>query len=302
MPPAKIKAHEIFEIYTDFRQKGLFTKSLLKPAMSHFGERIVKEGGASYRNWEPKRSKLAAYVMKGCPNTGIRAGSVVLYLGASHGHTPSYVSDMIGSEGFMFCLDFAPRVMRDLVFLCESRENMAPIMADAHHPESYMDRVCEVDVVFQDIAQRDQAEIFLRNCRMFLKDGGVGLLAVKARSIDIKKDSKQIFAEVRDMIAKEFMVTDMKSLEPFELDHCMIAIKKRPPIDESPKSKPNANATGGSRRQRMQRAPVRPNVTNNAGSRRQNTTGDSERKNNFSAKPATRGLEKRSPVRPFRSR
>jgi fibrillarin-like pre-rRNA processing protein len=236
MAPPRIKAHGIFEVYTDFKQRGLFSKSLLKPAKSHFGERIVKEGRFNYRNWDPKRSKLAAYIMKGCPNTGLRGGSVVLYLGASHGHTPSYVSDMIGPEGFVFCLDFAPRVMRDLVFLCESRENMAPIMADAHHPEEYLDRVSQVDVVFQDIAQRDQPEIFLKNCRTFLKDGGVGLLAVKAKSINIKKDPKQIFLEVKEMVGKEFMITDMRGLEPFEMDHCMIAIKKRPPVDEAPKS------------------------------------------------------------------
>ncbi|MAG60498.1 fibrillin [archaeon] len=264
MALSKIKAHDIFEIYTDFRRKGLFTKSLLKPAQSHFGERIVKDGGFNYRNWEPKRSKLAAYVMKGCPNTGIRSGSVVLYLGASHGHTPSYVSDMIGKEGFMFCLDFAPRVMRDLVFLCEARENMAPIMADAHHPETYLDRVSEVDVVFQDIAQRDQAEIFLRNCRAFLKEGGVGLLAVKAKSINIKKDPKQIFAEVRDMIGKEFMITDMRGLEPFEMDHCMIVIKKRPPVEDTPKKESgrnrrrNNNNNNNNSRDSNRRAPVRP--------------------------------------------
>ena len=285
MPPSKIKAHEIFEIYTDFRGKGLFTKSLLKPAKSHFGERIIKESKASYRSWEPKRSKLAAYVMKGSPNTGIRVGSVVLYLGASHGHTPSYISDMIGPEGFMFCLDFAPRVMRDLVFLCESRENMAPIMADAHHPETYLDRVCEVDVVFQDIAQRDQAEIFLKNCRMFLKEGGVGLLAVKARSIDIKKDSKQLFAEVRDIIGKEFMVTDMRGLEPFELDHCMIAIKKRPPIDESPKQNSRSS----------RRTSIEDN--RNPGSRRSNHV-----RNNNKARPPSKSSERRSPLRPRRVR
>lgn len=264
MAPPKIKAHSIFEVYTDFRERGLFTKSLLKPAQAHFAERIVKEGQESYRNWDPKRSKLAAYIMKGCPNTGIRSGSVVLYLGASHGHTPSYVSDMIGSEGFMFCLDFAPRVMRDLVFLCEERENMAPIMADAHHPKDYADRVSEVDVVFQDIAQRDQAEIFLRNCREFLKEGGVGLLAVKAKSIDIKKDPKQIFAEIKEEIGKEFMITDMRGLEPFEMDHCMIVIKKREPVAEAPKktggdSRRNRNTRNQDSRdsKKFQRRPVR---------------------------------------------
>ncbi len=265
MAPPKIKPQGIFEIYTDYKKKQLYTKSLEKSSESHFGERILRDGGSVYRTWEAKRSKLAAYVLKGCPNTGIRSGSVVLYLGASHGHTPSYVSDMVGSDGFVFCLDFAPRVVRDLVFLCEKRSNMAPIMADAHHPDSYSDRVCEVDVVFQDIAQKDQAEIFMRNVRMFLKEDGVGLLAVKAKSINIKKDPKQIFMEVREKIEKEFMITDLRGLEPFEMDHCMIAIKKRPPIattgsakkGSSRNSKRNKNVRPGGKDSRR-RAPIRP--------------------------------------------
>ena len=233
----RILPHKIFCFYQDPKGRKLYTKSLLAPAQSHFGERIVREGKDQYRELEAKRSKLGAAIMKGCSNTGIREGSVVLYLGASHGYTPSYVSDMIGKEGFMFALDFAPEVVRDLVFLSEKRENMAPILADAHHPETYAHRVSQVDVVFQDIAQRDQAQIFLKNCRMFLKDKGFGLLAVKARSIDIKRKSREIFQEVRDLIEKEFMVVDFRELAPYEMDHCMIIIKKQEPIIETGKKK-----------------------------------------------------------------
>ena len=186
----------------------------------------VKEKGVEYREFDPKRSKLAATIMKGCTNAGIRKGDVVLYLGASHGYTCSFVSDMVGKEGFIFGLDFAPRVMRDLVFIAEDRKNIAPLLGDANHPETYADKVSQVDVVYQDIAQKNQADIFIRNCRMFLKKGGYGLLAIKARSIDIKKPSKVIFQEVRHLVEKEFTVIDYRFLDPFEKDHCMIIVKK----------------------------------------------------------------------------
>ncbi len=226
-PRNQIKEHGIFQIYTDMR-KRLYTKSIMRPAKSHFGERIIKQGIDEFREWEPKRSKLAASVRNGCPNTGIREGNTILYLGASHGFTCSYVSDMVGKEGLIFGIDPAPEVMRDLVFLSKERKNIVPILADANHPDQYSDRICQVDVVFQDIAQRNQAEIFLKNCDLFLKENGFGLLSVKARSINIKKKAKEIFQEVRDEIEKKYLIVDYRDLDPHEKDHCMIIIKKKP--------------------------------------------------------------------------
>ena len=67
----------------------------------------------------------------------------------------------------------------------------------------------------------------MTNCKLFLKSGGYGLLAVKARSIDVKRNPKHIFEEVRMMIEKEHTVIDYRFLDPFEKDHCMIIIKKK---------------------------------------------------------------------------
>ena len=77
-----------------------------------------------------------------------------------------------------------------------------------------------------DVAQKNQAEIFLKNCNMFLKSGGFGLLAVKSRSIDITKRPKQIFQQVRTKLEKEITIVDYKILDPFERDHCMYVVKK----------------------------------------------------------------------------
>tara|TARA_Y100000310_G_C20460934_1_gene705318 strand:+ start:261 stop:926 length:666 start_codon:yes stop_codon:yes gene_type:complete len=220
----KLKPHKIFEIYTDGRR--IYTQNLLK-GKKHFQERLVRDKGQEYREFDPRRSKLAAAIMKGCSNTGIRKGDIVLYLGASHGFTPSFVSDIVGQEGLIFGVDPAPRVVRDLVFLSEQRTNIVPMLADANHPEEYADKICLVDVVYQDIAQKNQADIFIRNCQKYLKKGGYGLLAVKARSIDIKRKPKSIFNEIRQELEKIFKVIDFRNLEPFEGDHCMIVIKKK---------------------------------------------------------------------------
>jgi len=217
-----MQPHKIFEIYED--RKRIYTKSIL-PGKTHFEERTVKDKGAEYREFDPKRSKLAAAIVKGCTNIGIRKGDVVLYLGASHGYTCSFVSDIV-QEGLIFGVDPAPRVIRDLVFLSEKRKNIVPILADANHPEQYTNRVCQADIVYQDIAQKNQEEIFIKNCKLFLKKGGYGLLAIKARSIDVKARPKTLFEQIRNNLDKVFKVIDYKILDPFEMDHCMVIIKK----------------------------------------------------------------------------
>jgi fibrillarin-like pre-rRNA processing protein len=218
-----MKAHKLFEIYEDKRR--IYTKSIL-PKRIHFDERTTRDKGVEYREFDPTRSKLAAMITKGCTNIGIRKNDTILYLGASHGYTCSFVSDIVGEEGFIFGVDPAPRVIRDLVFLSEERKNIVPVLADANHPDQYVGRVCQADIVFQDISQRNQAEIFIKNCDMFLKEGGYGLLTVKARSIDVSKRPKDIFIAIRTQLEKIFTVIDYKLLDPYEKDHCMIIIKK----------------------------------------------------------------------------
>ena len=97
--------------------------------------------------------------------------------------TDSDVSD-IAHRGLVYALDFAPGEMKKLILACEERSNMIPIFADANHPERYAHLVDEVDIIYQDIAQRNQAEIALRNVECFLTDGGYLILMIKARSID----------------------------------------------------------------------------------------------------------------------
>ena len=208
------------------RGQRLFTPNLT-PGMTFFDEETEKFEGKEYRQFDARRSKLAAGVVKGLSQTGLKEGDSVLYLGASHGYTVSYVSDIVGKDGFIFALDFAPRVVRDLVFLCEKRTNITPILADANQPHLYSHRIHDVDFVFMDVAQKNQGEIFLKNCKIFLKKDGFGVLAVKSKSIDITRKPRQIYQEIRAMLEKEVTIVDFKVLDPFEKDHCIFVVKKK---------------------------------------------------------------------------
>jgi len=217
---------KIFEVYE--RQAGrkrfLFTKSLV-PGYNVYGERTRRKGGNEFREWDPARSKLAATILKGSPNIFMRKGQTILYLGAASGTTVSHVSDIVGKDGFVFALDFAPRVVRDLVFVCEKRKNIAPLLEDAHHPENYKDKITQPDVIFQDIAQRDQVEIFLKNIEAFLKPGSYALLAIKSRSIDVTKKPKEVYKQVRKKLDEKVTIIDSRDLGPYEKDHMMFICK-----------------------------------------------------------------------------
>jgi fibrillarin-like pre-rRNA processing protein len=223
----QIKNSKFFEVYeSEGRNRKILTKNLV-PGRSVYCENLIFSGNSEYREWDPSRSKLGAFIMKGADQIAVRPRDIVLYLGAASGTTVSHVSDIVGADGFVFAVDFAPRVVRDLTFLSEVRPNIAPILADANHPERYAHLVTQVDFVYQDIAQPNQVEIFLKNCDMFLKSGGFAMIALKSRSVDVTKKPKEIFEIVRRQLVERIAVTDARLLDPFERDHCMFLCKKK---------------------------------------------------------------------------
>ncbi|WXG45827.1 MAG: fibrillarin-like rRNA/tRNA 2'-O-methyltransferase [Candidatus Atabeyarchaeum deiterrae] len=195
----------------------------LAPGRRVYGERLVQVSGKEYRLWDTYRSKLAAAMVKGMEEVPLELGSRVLYLGAASGTTSSHVSDIVGENGIVYCVEFSPRVMRELVAVCEYRKNMLPILADARFPEKYRMLVQEVDLIYQDVAQPNQSEIMIKNAKMFLKEGGHGFLAIKARSIDVTKEPSEIFKKETEALQKEFEIKKVVHLEPFDKAHVMIA-------------------------------------------------------------------------------
>ncbi len=205
-------------------QRALFTKTLSdQPA---FEDALVREDGALYRQFNHCKSKLAAAILLGISQIGIKEGDAVLYLGASHGYTASHVCDMVGPRGVVLALDFAPRPMTNLVLLARTRTNLCPLLADARHPEAYARALVLADVLYQDIAQKEQVAIFLKHLP-FVAPGGFALLAVKARSIDVTMPPKAVYNEVRAQLERSVAVVDYKELDPYERDHAFFVCKAR---------------------------------------------------------------------------
>lgn len=203
--------------------KKLVTKNLT-PGIQVYGEKLVTVGNEEYRLWDPYRSKLAAIILKGS-SISLKKDYAVLYLGAANGTTASHVSDIV-SLGVVFAIEFSPRAMHDLIRVSIPRLNLIPILADAMHPGSYKNMVSQVDFLYQDIAQREQAKIAIRNAELFLKKDGIVVLIIKSRSIDSTKKTKEVINNEVNKLEGIFNSRDLINLEPFHSDHMAVIAQK----------------------------------------------------------------------------
>lgn len=198
----------------------LFTKALAPGSV--YGE----EFKGNHRAWNPYRSKLAAAIMNGLKNWPFKEGSDVLYLGAATGTTVSHVSD-IAPKGHVYAVEFAEVSMRKLIELSKKRKNISPLLQDARKPEDYQYLVGDVDVIYQDVAQPDQAEILIKNAQTFLKPGDYAILCIKARSIDTAEDPVKVFESEKKKLSEFFDILEAINLEPYDKDHRLILLKLR---------------------------------------------------------------------------
>jgi len=224
----KVKPHPqfpaIYQMILEDGSKRLATENLT-PGRNVYGERLIRSEGVEYRAWDAFRSKLAAAILKGLSDVPIKPSHQVLYLGAASGTTASHVSDIVGQKGHVYCVEFAPRSIRDLVEnVCAHRTNMSPILEDARLPEKYAIFVRgKVDDIYCDIAQPEQARVLADNADLFLKRNGWAMLAVKAQSIDVTKEPSEIYeSETRVLKKRGFHVREVIHLEPYDKAHAMI--------------------------------------------------------------------------------
>lgn len=191
-----------------------------------YQEKLVIKKGIEYRLWDPFRSKLAAAIMNGLEIFPFEDKSKVLYLGVSTGTTVSHISDIVGPRGIIFGVEHASRVARDFLDRVAShRKNIIPILQDARQPQQYFSVYSKVDIVYVDIAQPDQTEIAIKNCKMFLKDGGHIFLVIKTRSIDVTKLPRKIIDNEINKLRESFEIIQVIDLVPYDKDHAMVIAK-----------------------------------------------------------------------------
>lgn len=172
------------------------------------------------RVWHPRKSKAAALLVKGVemPLEDAR----VLYLGAGAGTTPSYFADAARA---VYAVEFAPSPASRLVDVAETRKRLFPLFADARKPSEYSSVVEGVDVLYQDVATRGQADVALKNAG-FVRDDGLAYVVVKARSEDVTAEPTEKYEEVAEKLEEEFDVEKVIDLSPFYDDHAAVVARR----------------------------------------------------------------------------
>ena len=194
------------------------------PGTKVYGESLTTVDGVEYRAWDPFRSKLAAFLSKGAPGDIFGRPRTVLYLGAAHGTTVSHLSDL-WPEAAIFAVEKSPTSFARLLALARTRPGLLPILADAQLPERYQADVGAAEFLYQDIAQRNQAGIFVENARACLAPRGRAVLMLKVRSVTQQRPTAAVVREARTVLsAAHLKVTYETELAPFSREHVALAV------------------------------------------------------------------------------
>lgn len=191
--------------------------------VSIYGERVSKKKGKYLRYWDPKRSKLSAALHLGLEHFNFRYDTNVLYLGASTGTTVSHVSDLCYS-GKVYAVESSYEPFVKLIKLAEGRRNIYPILEDANYFEKYSFFLDRVDVIYQDIAQRNQVQIFNSNAAG-CPAATSAILILKMRAITSRMSEKQILNRALEEI-EGFRIKEVINLKPFHKAHYLIYMER----------------------------------------------------------------------------
>ncbi len=216
----------VYWLFENNGKRTLVTKSAYSNS-SVYGERVFKYKSDFYREWVPYRSKFSAAFYKGLNFIDIKESFSVLYLGASSGTTVSHVSDIIGTTGSVYAIEIAEEMAESLVLLANERKNIFPVVGDARKPDNYKKDIPQCDFMYQDVAQRNQTDIFIQNAEMFLKKGKIGVFAIKTRSIDVSLNPREVVKMETDRLRKNFDILRSIDLYPYQKDHSLLILRKK---------------------------------------------------------------------------
>ena len=167
-----------------------------------------------YRIWDSYYSKLGASIENGINNIFIKPGSKLLYLGAGNDSysTISHISDLIGKDGIVYCVEISEIKGLNLKNMAKKRENIIPIIYDARKPYNYKNLITNlVDCILADISAHDISNIISINSGFFLKNKGGFICIINDESKTKKFDEQIKLLREYNLFVKEFI-----SLEPFK--------------------------------------------------------------------------------------
>ena len=164
--------------------------------------------------WNPYHSKLSAYLMAGGKNWPFKKNSKILYLGSAEGNTIRYLSEICLINNIT-AVEISAVAMAEILVLAKKKENIIPCLNDAHFPEKYRIQANNPEIIYQDIAQNDQVDIFIRNCNYFKPK--CAFLMLKTQSISGK--NKTIFENTEKELNKIFKNVEIININKWAKGH-----------------------------------------------------------------------------------
>lgn len=175
------------------------------------------------RKLTPKKSKLYSIFTK-CKNVNLDQGDNVLYLGAGAGTTVSYNCDIV-DKGTVYCVENSYLTFKMLLKKCRNIMNSIPIFADANLPLSYRHIVNNVNIIYQDIAQKNQIEIFKKNASIYLNNGNIGIILLKTSCVNSTMCITDISNQSIDDLS-QYKIIETTQLSPYYDGHVCIIVQK----------------------------------------------------------------------------
>ena len=191
-----------------------------------YNEKLIEINGKQYNLWNPYTSKLAAAIVNGMEVFPILKKTNVLYLDTTIEKTLSHISDIIGVSGKIF-------VVKDIIknsknFLENDSNNRANVVSITQEkksvPAKFVPNIETVNVVYVDIAQNNETEVAIQNCKNYLINGGFLMLVVPTRKIDAINPNRQNLEE-RQKLQSSFEIIQQINLTDFFKEHSMIIAK-----------------------------------------------------------------------------
>ena len=164
--------------------------------------------------WNPYRSKLSAYLIAGGKSWPFKKNSKILYLGSAEGNTISYLSEICKTNSIT-AVEISAVAMAELLVLVKKKDNIIPCLCDAHFPEKYRVQANNPEIIYQDIAQNDQVDIFIRNCEYYKPKHA--FLMLKTQSMT--KQYNDIFKKTEKRLNKIFKKVESININKWAKGH-----------------------------------------------------------------------------------
>ena len=220
----KLKEDVIFWV-TVRNEKKLATLSNVSTNQD-YKENLVEMNGKQHSIWNPYMSKLAAAIINGMEIFPILKKTKILYLDPTSEKTIKHISDIVGINGKIFVVRNIMKNSKNfLEQIAKNRSNIFTIIPDKTNPARLTGMTEMVDVIYIDIAEHNQTEIAIQNCKNHLRIGGFLMLIVPTKNIDFTNNPSKKNQEERKKLQTSFDIIQEINLMDFFKEYSMIIAK-----------------------------------------------------------------------------